>query len=605
MGRRQGLWQSWLTRLTLAIGLVLSPTGASQPVLAADPPLTGPITGLEGCGAGPSRGQFLLAATGDTFPHLPIQQAARGRGWDWIFDQVRPYLQAADLAYTNFDGAMLSGSPESGYPSFNYSPALGGALRRAGINLVSTANNHILDRGLVGLAATLKVLDEAGIAHHGAVATATRSSPPPPYVKLTLRRGPSTLNIGFLSATWGTNGIPDPNEQVNRLWAGSAYGAQGGPLRPELLAAVAQARRETELVIVAAHWGMEYEFEPRPFQRDAARQLAAAGADLILGAQPHTLQPVELIEGAGRQTLVIYSLANFLAAQGQRQATFFTNTSIILFVGIRLDVDGRARVSGYRYLPIMMTDGETRMAPLANDATRVISHVRTMLRDPAGQLQAPAEPAAIRAWLEDCGVAPGNATRPLPLAPDFARLFAEPPGQPTIRGDLGTAIFGRPERVLPADPQQCPDVSQVLITDRQHLELRPGQTGPARIAGAHLGVVAHEVRYRDQAIGRLAPNPASFADRRIYRFWEAYGGLASFGLPISRGLIEIDRTTGQPRLVQYFERVRLELIPNADRAGSLLDQVRVGDIIAELPTRVPRCVAPVDFVRTDPTMRSA
>ncbi|MBC6436153.1 CapA family protein, partial [Nostoc sp. HG1] len=87
-----------------------------------------------------------------------------------------------------------------------------------------------------------------------------------------------------MSASWGTNGIPDPYNQVNLLFDTNSYGAQGN-VRPGILEAVAQARRETDLVVVAAHWGVEYEFYPRDTQTIAAQRLAEAGVDIILGAQ--------------------------------------------------------------------------------------------------------------------------------------------------------------------------------------------------------------------------------------------------------------------------------------------------------------------------------
>ena len=109
---------------------------------------------------------FTLAATGDTFPHENIQAVGEAQGYDSLFEHLRPFLKAADLAYTNFDGAMLAGAGYTGYPAFNYNPALAAALRNAGIGLVSTANNHIMDRGPAGLDATLRVLQQAGIAQH-------------------------------------------------------------------------------------------------------------------------------------------------------------------------------------------------------------------------------------------------------------------------------------------------------------------------------------------------------------------------------------------------------------------------------------------------------
>lgn len=104
-----------------------------------------PLHGTNLCGSGlANEVHFTLAATGDTFPHETIQAVAEQKGYDYLFEKVSPFLKMADLAYTNFDGATLEDSPMSGYPLFNYSPKLITALKKAGIGVVSTANNHIL-----------------------------------------------------------------------------------------------------------------------------------------------------------------------------------------------------------------------------------------------------------------------------------------------------------------------------------------------------------------------------------------------------------------------------------------------------------------------------
>src|SRR3954449_6470838 len=164
--------------LLVAGALMLPAWGRAAPLLQAGA-LDQPLLAANMCGAGdPGDVYFTLAATGDTFPHENIQNAGEAQGYDYLFDHVRPFLKAADLAYTNFDGAMLAGSPYSGYPAFNYNPRLAPALKNAGIGLVSTANNHILDRGPEGLDATLQVLQQAGIMQHGTVASA--AAPPRP-----------------------------------------------------------------------------------------------------------------------------------------------------------------------------------------------------------------------------------------------------------------------------------------------------------------------------------------------------------------------------------------------------------------------------------------
>lgn len=340
--------------------------------------------------AAPDDVHFTIAATGDTLLHRNIQYVAEQNSYDYLFDYIRFYIQAADIAYTNLEGPMMADNPYTGYPAFNYNPALANALKRAGFDVVSTANNHILDRGQAGVAATLAALDKAGIAHHGAVLAETAPQDRSAYTQLTHYRNGVRLTLAFISVTWGTNGIPDPHNQANLLWTTSDYG-QGGEVQQPLLETIARAKQENDLVIVAPHWGFEYVFTPSEQQQRAAHQLAEAGADIILGGHPHTLQPVDLIDtNDGRTAIVIYSLGNCIASQGIYQAQFFTATSVIWYVGIVKKTDGEARVTGYRYLPTMMVDYDTRPTPIPPDGGQhdhVIAHVRAMMRDSDGALQ--------------------------------------------------------------------------------------------------------------------------------------------------------------------------------------------------------------------------
>jgi hypothetical protein len=547
------------------------------------------------CGAGdPGDIHFTLAATGDTFPHENIQAAAEAQGYDYLFDRVRPFLKAADLAYTNLDGAMLEGSPTSGYPNFNYSPKLAAALKGAGIGLVSTANNHILDRGPEGLDATLSVLQQNGILQHGTIASQASDQPRAAYLPITVTHSGASVRIAFLSFSWGTNGIPDPYQQVNLLWESSEYGQQGG-VRQSALDAIAQARRESDLVVVAAHWGYEYQFYPDAVQIEGARRMAAAGADIILGAQPHTLQPVDILDSGGRKTLVIYSLANFLASQGAFQAETFSATSVIFYVGFVRQVDGAVRVTGYRYLPTIHVDDDTRPAPIPADGPAdVIAHVRQEMRDFGGARQIDPDPAALGGRVEVC------PAYQLPGAPgarvggDFAQHFS------TLGGDAlrpigeSLAVLGVPLGPVVREPGgDCRGAVDVLYTERQRLELHPDADWPFRVVGTQLGVEVYKRKHPSSAVQRrdgLAGD--AIGDGRFRRFFEAYGGLAVFGYPISDLLSEADETTGQTRTVQYFERARFELALGAPPDAPLLEQVRLGALGREYPGIAAQCGLP-------------
>ncbi|MGQ9927914.1 MAG: CapA family protein [Chloroflexaceae bacterium] len=570
-----------LVLLLLTLLVALPPGGAAraqradgldQPLLAAN---------LCGSGAG-SEIHFTIAATGDTFPHENIQAVGESQGYDVLFDAVRPFLQAADLAYTNFDGAILEGSPISGYPLFNFNPALATALRNAGIDVVSTANNHILDRGPEGIDATLRVLEANGILQHG---TALMGAVRPPYLPLTITRDGVSLTIGFISATWGTNGISDPHGQVNLLYESTEYGQQGG-VRQSLLDAIAQADRETDLVLVAAHFGFEYEFYPHESQIDAVRRMAEAGADVILGAQSHTLQPVDILDVGGRRTLVIYLLANFLASQGAFQASAYAATSVIFYVGLARGADGQVRMTGYRYLPIMHIDNDTRPAPIQpGSADDVIAHVRTIMRDPGGLRQVSPTPPASGAIIPVCPPITLAETPATPISGDFAQHYATLGG--TVPRPLtdALAVLGLPLGPAVIEPAgDCATPVPVLYTERQRLELHAAEPWPFRVSGSLLGVESFTRRYPGVALQPRTDLAAAdaFADPRFRAFYEQFGGLAIFGYPISGPLSEEHPETGAPMTVQYFERARFEAAPDALPDAPLTAQVRLGLLGSEL-----------------------
>ncbi len=253
-----------------------------------------------------------LITAGDIMAHLTqVEQAFAAGSYDFgpSFSFIAPYLKSADLTVGNFE-TVLAG-PEhgfSGFPTFNTPDALADNLKQAGFDLLSTANNHSLDMGLNGLVRTINCLTDAGLKCFGTYAQ--------PGDRVPLITEVNGINIFFSAYTESTNGIPVP--------AGHEYAINYIPdfntIDP-IIKDISTARENgADLVVIYMHWGHEYWFAPTDFHRDLARQLAAAGADLIIGGHPHVMQPMEWItteqgNGPPRQTLVAYSLGNFISNQ--------------------------------------------------------------------------------------------------------------------------------------------------------------------------------------------------------------------------------------------------------------------------------------------------
>jgi poly-gamma-glutamate synthesis protein (capsule biosynthesis protein) len=295
--------------------------------------------------------ELVIAAVGDIMMPASIQNAvARNSShYDVLFENVIKDLQA-DIAFANLETPVDDRLPASGYPRFNARPELLAAMKKAGIGVVSVANNHALDAGPGGLIRTLDNLDAAGIDFTGAGRTRTEADR---ATMVTV----SGITAAFFAYTYGTNeGIPRKKKgmpAVNILRAHSDADLA--------LAAshVRNARASSDLVVVSLHWSDEYRADPTPWQRRAARELIEAGADVILGHHPHVLQPIESYAARdGRVGLIAFSLGNFISSQSfgisnrnKADVRALRGDGVILTIHVRRE-KGRASVIRVEFLPL-------------------------------------------------------------------------------------------------------------------------------------------------------------------------------------------------------------------------------------------------------------
>lgn len=181
--------------------------------------------------------------------------------------------------------------------TFRVDPSYVSILLKSGVDIVTLANNHVLDFGADALSDTLKTLDDAGIAYTGAGHSFDRAS------KL-ISKKVNGHTFGFLAAS---RVFPDVSWNVENAQPGvlSAY----DPSR--LLSAVQDARSKCDFLCVYVHWGIERNTTPEQYQISMAHALIDAGADAVIGAHPHVLQGVEYYNGKP----IFYSLGNFIFYQ--------------------------------------------------------------------------------------------------------------------------------------------------------------------------------------------------------------------------------------------------------------------------------------------------
>lgn len=305
-----------------------------------------------------------LAVCGDAMSHMPQTRDAydsQAGAYDYkpMIRFAKPWIEQADYAVVNLETTFAGGPDYSGFPAFNTPDALGDALKDAGFDLVSTANNHCLDRGYDGMVRTLDVLDKLGLAHVGTYRSAEeRAAQNGVYVA-----DMGGIKVAFLSYTYGTNGIPVSKshpDTVNILH--TDYMSDTQVLDTERIAddlAAAEAL-SPDLIAVIVHWGVEYQTTQNEHQEEIADFLFDHGADVILGSHPHVLQPMETRtltdrDGTTHTGFVCWSLGNFISSQNDE----YTDTTVVLNLELTKNPNtGVTDVTKVGYVPLYMLDRE-------------------------------------------------------------------------------------------------------------------------------------------------------------------------------------------------------------------------------------------------------
>lgn len=251
--------------------------------------------------------EITIAAIGDMLIHNSVyNDAQNGDGYDFkpMLEKVKPYLENATISIANQE-TMIGGVELglSSYPRFNSPTEVGDALKWAGVDVVSLANNHTLDRGEEAIQRAIQHWETIDMVYTGAYKDLEDRNTHRIY------ETEEGISVAFLSYTYGTNGIPIPDGKdylVNLID------------HAIIASEIKEVREKADVVVLSLHFGNEYERMPNQSQKDLVQFVANQGADVVLGHHPHVLQPIEWVTGEnGNQTLVIYSLGNFLSGQDE------------------------------------------------------------------------------------------------------------------------------------------------------------------------------------------------------------------------------------------------------------------------------------------------
>jgi poly-gamma-glutamate capsule biosynthesis protein CapA/YwtB (metallophosphatase superfamily) len=226
--------------------------------------------------------------------------AKKAYDYSFAFKHIQPYISDADLAFANLE-VTLAGPPYQGYPQFSSPDALAKNIKEAGFDVLVTANNHCVDRGKKGLVRTVDILDSLAIPHTGTFRDSTDREKNNPL--MLYKNG---FTIALLNYTYGTNGLPVHKPTIVNL-------IDTALIRRDILKA---KQSKPDVIIIFTHWGAEYESLPRKIQKDVANFCFRNGAQLVIGAHPHVIQPMEWRKQSNQ--FIAYSLGNFVSGQRKR-----------------------------------------------------------------------------------------------------------------------------------------------------------------------------------------------------------------------------------------------------------------------------------------------
>ena len=279
---------------------------------------------------------------GDILAHEGVYnsglQADGTYNFDHLFKNIKSDISAADIRIVNQE--TILGGVElglSGYPCFNSPYEIGVAEAKAGFNVILHATNHTLDKGLTGVENCLNFWKT----NYPEMAVLGINETEEDYNDIYVYNKDG-FKIAILNYTYGTNGIAIPASKpyiVNMLDV------------DKITQDVTKAKEIADMVVVCPHWGTEYVYEPDSNQKYWTNLFLKLGVDVVIGAHPHVMEPVEtLTRDDGHQMVVYYSLGNFVSNQDKMPRMLGGMAKVTL---VKNGTDNSCYVKQYSYTPIV------------------------------------------------------------------------------------------------------------------------------------------------------------------------------------------------------------------------------------------------------------
>lgn len=289
-------------------------------------------------------GEAVLALAGDVMLSRNVARSLKkyDRGFAYPFAPTAPYTTEADIAFCNLE-SPISGKGKALKKKylFNAPPEAVTGLVSAGFDVVSLANNHILDYGTVAMSDTLMHLSQVDIRAVGLFHERGMQKP-----AILNRQG---LRIGFLAYADRQGAYAYPKSFL-------AFKRRPAEAKRSIIARdVDRLKRDADIIVVSLHWGVEYQDEPSERQRALARFVIDRGAHIIAGHHPHVQQEPEWYNGG----LILYSMGNFVFDQHTRPKTRLSRLYRVYVT--------KAGVARAEYLPLEIRRADWQTVPTGGD----------------------------------------------------------------------------------------------------------------------------------------------------------------------------------------------------------------------------------------------
>ncbi|MCK5490501.1 MAG: CapA family protein [Candidatus Pacebacteria bacterium] len=294
--------------------------------------------------------EIKMIAVGDIMLSRGVEgKMIANEDYRYPFLKTADITKNADIVFGNLETVIVTGRRiQDNEMVFKTDPKAAEGLNFAGFNVLSLANNHIMNFGKDDLESTIKILDENNISHIGAGVGNDE------IYKYVVKEVNET-KFAFLAFTY--------NSDQRKTGTGDVYGVANMDVE-KMKVAVQEASKVADIVIVSMHAGIEYQISPSLFQENFSRNAIDAGADLVIGHHPHVVQTVEVYQ----DKYIIYSLGNFVFDQMWSNETRLGAIAEIIFQD--------KKIISLKFIPVKSYDYSQPIAIEGAEAEKILGRLR-------------------------------------------------------------------------------------------------------------------------------------------------------------------------------------------------------------------------------------